>query len=117
MGQLLGPDVEVSEDPKEGIDEALHILMERERNAVVTAIMKGFGGVEGLFVALWRSNKDPDEQTNENEDDDPRDAPETDADILNDGGSEKLAGYEWIREGCQSRGPIRSSGEIDDWVG
>ena len=117
IGQLLGPDDEVGEDPEDPVDEALNILMERERKAVVAAVLKGFGGVEGLFVALWRSNTDPEKRIADDDEDDWRDPPETDADIINDATSEKLAGYEWIREGCQSRGPIRSASEMDDWLG
>jgi hypothetical protein len=82
IGQLLGPDVELDEF-HEGIADALLTLMDREREAVVTALLAGFGSTEDLFIALWRSNKDPDDEQSV-EDDDDRLPPETDADILNE---------------------------------
>ena len=37
--------------------------------------------------------------------------------ILNDPTPEKLAGYAWIHNGCPPRRPIRSTSEMDDWIG
>jgi hypothetical protein len=114
--------------PFEDLDQALAELMRRERPAVVKALLDGFGDIPGLFVALWRSNKhspaprsprqdedgeqsgrDPDESLEDDlEDDfDDEDEEEDEADILNDVTDEKLAGYQWIDQGCEFIGPIR----------
>jgi hypothetical protein len=53
------------------IADELFRLMARERQAVAAAVLDGFGGVEGLFVALWRSNKRPsDDRTADDDDED-----------------------------------------------
>lgn len=111
VGQLLGPDVELSDDEESSLTDALFILMEREHQAVVAALLDGFDGVDGLFLALWRSKADPAHGSENDEDDDCNDRVESDADILNNVTTEKAAGYEWIQEGCESRGPVRSNAE------
>jgi hypothetical protein len=111
IGQLLGPDV----FPEDDVNEALNVMMARERPAVVEAILEGFGGVPGLFVALWRSDKPLGQELPVDDDEDVwTDPPETEADILNDVTPEKMAAYEWIDGGCESRGPVRSRAEMDD---
>jgi hypothetical protein len=111
VGQLLGPD----EDPEDDLNEALNTLMRRERPAVVAAVLEGFGGVSGLFVALWRSNKGLWEDPPADDEDDGGAHLETEDEILNEVTSEKMAGYEWIEGGCETRGPVRSTAEMDDW--
>ena len=133
VGQLIGADDDLSTDPHEALAEAIETLMARERKAVVEALLSGFGGVDGLFVALWSSNQAPDaqatapprgneraehsEQTSlfDSEDDndlddddydDDGDEPETDADILNDMTALKMNAYEWIDSGCESLVPL-----------
>jgi hypothetical protein len=109
IGQLLGPDVVISPDAEEGREEALRILVDREHAAVIATLMIGFGHVEGLFVALWRSRCEPDDATRFDEDEEDEPSLETDAEILNDVTDEKLAAYAWMRGGCESRGPDRTS--------
>jgi hypothetical protein len=71
--------------------------------------------VDGLFLSLWRSIDDPNQKTIVDDDDDDQEhVPETDAEILNDVTPEKLAGYQWIMQGCETLGPIRSPAEMDD---
>jgi hypothetical protein len=145
IGQLVGPDIDLSEDPDEALEEALNALMKEERPAVIAALLKGFGDVPGLFVSLWRSNKDSDsdaegaesegdedegtdednrtggdtehadesEADEEEEQEDDRYEAETDWDILNDPTEEKLAGYQWLDQGCEFIGPIRNRAEFD----
>ena len=117
VGQLLGQDVEVADDSEEALPEALHILIERERAGVVRAVLQGFGGDVGLFLSLWRSQGTRNEAGFVEKDDEQQDMSETHYEILNEPTREKLAGYEWISEGCQSRGPIRSTSEMDDHLG
>jgi hypothetical protein len=119
IGQLLGPDVELSR-VRDGLADALLTLMDREHDAVVAALLDGYGSTEDLFIALWRSNRSPDDRRWLDDDDDESDddqLAETDWDILNDLTAEKMAGYEWIAAGCESRGPIRCRAEMDDWNG
>ena len=139
VGQLIGVDDDLSTDPHEALVEALETLMARERKAVVDALLSGFGGVDGLFVALWRSNQDSDaestdspanseraesaeqaslfdgEDENDLDDDDGVDEPETDADILNDVTASKMNAYEWVRSGCESFGPTRFWSDEQPW--
>jgi hypothetical protein len=113
IGQLLGPEADFDVD--DGLEEALKILMARERDGVVAAILEGFGSDADLFLGLWRSSQDPNEKRwDDDEDDRFRDPPETDGDIVNDVTTEKMAGYQWILEGCPWGGPIRSRAEMDD---
>lgn len=76
--------------------------------------------MEGLFVALWRSNRfEPEtasdaadtgpeagredaqeEDYDDDEEDEIGDEPETDEEILNDVTGEKLRAYEWLAAGC-----------------
>jgi hypothetical protein len=114
VGQLLGCDETVSEDPEEALEESLGILVHRARGPVIAALLTGFDQVEGLFLSLWRSRKRPeDDHIALDEHNDPGDKferQETDAQILNDVTGAKLAAYAWIADGCPSRGPNRTSG-------
>jgi hypothetical protein len=110
VGQLLGPDVELSAN--DDLDEALTTLMQREHQRVVAALLEGFGGITGLFIALWRSNSHPEDENCDDEDG-RKDPPDTDADILNDPTDEKLAGYIWIDQGCESYGLTRGLVDSD----
>lgn len=105
IGQLVGEAIDL-DDPEGDLDDALNLLMRQERSAVVSALMEGFGGVDGLFIALCRSNKEPQDDTLV-DDDGESPTSETDADILNAVTGEKMAGYEWIDQGCESYGPLR----------
>jgi len=111
IGQMVGRDVDL-DDPEHDLGEALNLLMDRERESVVAAILKGLGGDEGLFISLWRSMNGTERQAVLDEDDE-EPSEETDSDILNDVTNETLAGYEWIREGCPQLGPERVRGKID----
>ena len=113
VGLLL--ESEVAPDDGDGLDEALNVLMDRERPVVVAALLEGFGGESGLFLALWRSNGGPEDELPPDEEDKWQAPPETDADILNDVTPEKMVGLQWILEGCSSIGPIRSTAEMDVW--
>jgi hypothetical protein len=112
--QLLGPIAELTDDWGANLNNALLSLMEGEHEAVVAGLIRGSGGVDALFVALWRSRADP--GLNRCNDGDNNDvAEESDADILNDVTLEKSAGYQWILEGCKTRGPSRSTAESDNF--
>jgi hypothetical protein len=112
VGQLLGRGVTVPDDLDASLDEALSFLMARERTAVVKVLVEGFGGVDALFVELWRSNSEPDEPILLDVDEGEEHA-ESDADILNDLTAEKMAGYEWLTEGCEYLGPARTENDMD----
>lgn len=111
IGQLVGDNL-LPEDPEEVMDEALHYLMDRERPAVVKALVEGFGGKDLLFIALWKSGR-PWPAADAGEDDDGDQPPRNDADIINDPTEEKLAAYQWLTQGCERLGPPRSEVEFD----
>lgn len=113
LGQLVGDEL-LLKDPDDELGEALQLLMAKERDAVVGALLKGFGGVDGLFVALWKSGQPLtfDELDDADEDGQPERA-ESEADILGDPTSEKLAAYQWLMQGCEFLGPERSRAEYD----
>lgn len=102
LGQLVGPDVDLGDDSDELIDAALLELMRRERPAVVKALLQGFGCVDLLFVELWRSRRDQQGSLFSHGDSDAEED-----EILNDPNEEKLAGYQWLTEGCPWLGPQR----------
>lgn len=57
IGQLLGDQEYVSgEDDEELCLSALQTLTEAERDTVRDALLTGFGGIDGLFLSLWRIN-------------------------------------------------------------
>ena len=114
IGQLVGKRVQVP-NPDGDLDEALQHLMQRERAAVISALLVGFGGKDDLFISLWRSNQGPKDAHHDEDGDDEDDhrIEETDWDILNDLSIEKMAGYEWIECGCESYRPFRERAEAD----
>jgi len=125
IGQLAGlagvdewPDDDTVDDD-EVATTALVSLVHSARAEIVPALQAGFGGVAGLFVALWRSNRfEPDaasdaadtgpearsegaqEEDSEDDDEEIVEEPETDEEILNDVTGEKLRAYEWLTAGC-----------------
>lgn len=103
VGQIVGNAVEI-DDPEYDLDEAVQYLMEQERSTVVRALLKGFNGVVGLFLALWRSERGEDSVDG---------SPEDDAEILDTPTDEKLAAYEWIDQGCRFLGPLRFHSDYD----
>jgi hypothetical protein len=112
VGRLIGTSVNLADE--DNLDEALFVLMGRERKTVVDALLKGFGGIPLLFVALWRSNQGADSlATLLARDDEWNHQPESEDDILNDPTDEKVAGYMWLDQGCECYGPIRDHAEID----
>jgi hypothetical protein len=115
VGQLLGRATTVSDDPDQSLDEALYFLMARERPKVVNALIVGLGGVDSLFVEFWRSRSEPDGPGlfEDGDDEDEEEPTETDAEILNDVTAEKMAGYQWLTQGCECLGPERSGGDTD----
>ncbi len=114
IGQLIGEDV-VVEDPDGGLDEPLNELMCRDRKDVVAAIVKGFGGAEGLFASLWTSRGEGDEQSPSDREDSDEDEVEemSGYEALNDYTPEKAAGLEWAQTGCDTLGPQREHAEFD----
>jgi hypothetical protein len=94
VGQLFAglPDWDAHEEVE--FDEALDRLIEAERDLVVEALRKDFGGAAGLYASLWQSPKDFGDAEEVCED---RDCFEPD-----DAG--KLQAYEWVSEGCLRRG-------------
>src|SRR3990172_2682325 len=136
IGQLAGlagvdewPDDDGTADDDEAVTAALMGLVHRARDEIIPVLQVGFGGVDGLFVALWRSNRfepPPSSDTahaqpeargegadgqaeGDHEDDVTIDLfnglldepePETDKEILNDITSEKLPAYDWLTAGC-----------------
>lgn len=109
------------DDEWECVEEALVNLMHRARRRVVAALLAGFGGTNGLFLALWKSShqaavplsgvpaggvKDAADE-DEGDDDWEEGGLEDDAAILNNVDTDKLAGYQWIDSGCESYGPTR----------
>jgi hypothetical protein len=102
VGQILA-DEELSDDPEEALSDGLHCLLNSERDAIIKALQKVYGGtVEDLFVSLWRSVKG----FNEAESGDEDYVEEEDyAEILNQPTAEKLAGYAWVTEGCPNVRP------------
>lgn len=99
VGQLVGASFPVDDLDDAPLDEAVFSLMAAEREAVVKATTMGFGGAEGLFVALWRSSHP--------------DVDEEDEEILNTSDPERVAAYQWITEGMPSKGPVRERSEMD----
>jgi hypothetical protein len=68
--------------------EALEFLAENERAFVVVALLTAFGGVSGLYAALWNSKNL-----------EVREADEGDDTYTADG--DQLSGYSWVDQGCE----------------
>lgn len=101
VGQLSARLPEWQNEEEVEFRDALDLLVEAEREIVVRALVRGFGGVAGLYASLWRSaplssveNPDPEEQGYE--DDGTFDADEVG----------KLRAYEWIDAGCLRLGEV-----------
>jgi hypothetical protein len=89
IGQLFAwmPDWDADEDVEFSV--ALDRLVEAERGVVVEALLKGFGGVAGLYASLWHSAHDRDDvEAFESED------------CFEPDDAGKLKAYEWVSEGC-----------------
>jgi hypothetical protein len=86
IGQLFSS-AEVEEDDELAVESALEHLVDEARAEVVGALVRGFGGRSGLFVAMWR--------TAAAEEDDEADA-ESDEEILNAVTFNKLAAVEFL---------------------
>jgi len=99
LAQLLGPDVEISEDTEaRQISAALNFLVPALHDEVAQALVEGFGGDNDLFLSLWRIlHRAPDPA-------DPEEAfhYEDDWEALNCPTVSKMCGYEWIVSGCPS---------------
>jgi hypothetical protein len=81
------PDWDADEDVEFSV--ALDRLVEFEREVVVEALIKGFGGVAGLYASLWYSAHDRDDvEAFESED------------CFEPDDAGKLKAYEWVSEGC-----------------
>lgn len=113
VGQLAGEDDAWDEPDDEGtlVEDVLRSLADAARPEIVPTLRDAFGGVSGLFVALWRTASDDDsgeapgadrEEDGGDADraDDPDVVRETDEEILNDTTPEKLAALAWLEEGC-----------------
>lgn len=100
VGQLFARLPDWEPDDEVDYSDALDQLVEEERGVVVAALLKGFGGVSGLYASLWRSaptssGEDSDGQREDDESDD------YDCFEADDVG--KLKAYEWVSEGCPRR--------------
>lgn len=102
LGRLVGK-MALAIDEKVSIEDGVRLLAHEERQKVVKALLDGFGGESGLFIALWRSAQDPDRVVSSlselKDEDDDRDV-ETDEMVVNDVTPLKLRAFEWISEGC-----------------
>lgn len=92
VGQLLSEE-ELPGNPDDAFADGLRMLLDGERGTVVRALRAAYGGTdEDMFVALWRS-MDPSSDA-----EDPVD--------LNELTPGKLAGWQWISEGCPNVRPV-----------
>lgn len=91
LGQLVGPDPGIEED------DALNHLVNAARSQVLESLMQLFGGINSLFVSLWRAGPD---NVNDEAADLEEDIALTDDEILNDATPEKLAAYCWLESGA-----------------
>jgi hypothetical protein len=89
FSQLPGWDADEDVDFSDAMDR----LVEAERDTVVKALCKGFGGVSGLYASLWRSvpPSGDDGESDDYECFDPNDVG-------------KLKAYEWVSQGCPRLG-------------
>lgn len=91
-GQLVGDDEAWDDqvDEEALIEDVVRSLADAARPEIVPVLLRAFGGVSGLFVALWRTTSS----------DDGADVDQDDDEILNDVTPEKLAAFAWLEEGC-----------------
>jgi hypothetical protein len=100
LGQLLGPHFDNSAGTEGArVKIALEELVPRFRQDVVEVLAKGFGGRDGLFMALWKSTSPITVDTV---------ASEINYDTAHSEIVNRMAGYEWIMDGCPSRRQARS---------
>lgn len=122
IGQLTGAEYDSYRNEFEDailVSHALRHLADDAREEVVAALLKHFGGEEGLFVSLWRSRDLPylkrqfpaleklrlpptryswtvlDEEEDEEITDD-----EMEWAILSEATADKMAAFSWIDDGC-----------------
>ena len=105
VGQLVGPARNLPEDENENTPMlvAVQELSRDQRPLVVETLKTAFGGINGLFVSLWKSRL-PESRR------EPEDGPqcrweEVDDEILNRATGEKLAVYSWLDQGGDSCRP------------
>src|SRR5690348_10933828 len=55
VGQLFAQLPDWGPGDEVDYSDALDRLVEQERSIVVAALLKGFGGISGLYASLWRS--------------------------------------------------------------
>jgi hypothetical protein len=72
--------------PESDQSEALEILIENERASIVAVLLTAFGGVLGLYAALWNSKN--------------LEVPEADEDTYT-ADADQLSGYSWVDQGCE----------------
>lgn len=90
IGQLFAKMPDWDEDEEVDFSVALDRLVEAEREIVVDALLKGFGGTPGLYASLWQSRVDPDDLDEELQD----------MDCFEPDEPGKLKAYEWVSDGC-----------------
>ena len=126
VGQLIGSDPAFSDDPVSdpyGLDtneelfrRALFRLELAVRPRIVAVLLEYYGGLSGLFVTLWNSNRQPrpaDYDEHREEYDFARDFviggshiweppyKEDEAEILNDATDEKMRLWAWLDQGAE----------------
>jgi hypothetical protein len=69
-------------------NEALELLVENERASIVAVLLTAFGGVSGLYAALWNSKNLEEPEADEGDDTYTADA-------------DQLSGYSWVDQGCE----------------
>jgi hypothetical protein len=98
LGQIWGEAPAQRDDGSPDLEFVLYELADAERPTVAGALIEAFDGELGLFIALWRSLVIP--PAAEDDEGAGYDAVEDD-DIVNfEIAGEKLAGWNWIQEGC-----------------
>ena len=95
VGQLFACMPDWDPDEEVEFSNALERLVEAEREAVVGALLKGFGGSAGLYASLWHSTQAVDPKDS----DELEEAFEEEACFEPDDAG-KLKAYEWVSDGC-----------------
>jgi hypothetical protein len=95
LGQLLGEKAALPEKAKEErlLEEAVAILVNRERAELHKVLVAGYGTVSKLFAAMWRTREKPTDAGGTPE------SRETDEEILNDLSFEKIDSFEFVSKG------------------
>lgn len=89
IGQLFAKMPDWDEDEEIEFSVAVDRLVEAEREVVVEALLKAFGGTAALYASLWQSR---------NDNDDPDEFEDDDCFEPDDDG--KLKAYQWVSDGC-----------------